>query len=47
MVYGPEATVMVLDRAFGESVKRGAGPGRDIEELWSEAEAEIDDDENV
>lgn len=27
---GPEAVVMVLDRALGESVKRGAAPGRVI-----------------
>lgn len=30
MVYGPEAVVMVLDRALGESVNRGAAPGRVI-----------------
>ena len=29
-MYGPEAVVIVLDRAFGESVKRGATAGRAI-----------------
>jgi len=29
-VHGPEAVVIVLDRAFGESVKRGATAGRAI-----------------
>ena len=29
-MYGPDAVVIVLDRAFGESVKRGATAGRAI-----------------
>lgn len=45
LVYGPEATVMVLDRALGESVKRGAAPGRDIEEVSLDVEVVRDDDD--